>query len=346
MSFGEHLDELRVALIRAATWLGIGVAAGLFFGHWVMQEIQVPVKRSLEKFYLNQYTMQLNNRIESLRKAGYPETIAQIPMTRKMLPEEYYILPEDIKKIVILGNGGSVEEYTQSHQGTSVYQVDNLNKHKISSSASSASEPVQFFFLRPIEDDPRIKTTTLSMQESFSIWFKACFFTGLIIACPGIFYSLWSFVAAGLYAHEKRYVWIFLPVSLGLFAGGVCLAFFVVFQFVLDFLLMFNQWLDINPSPRITEWMGFALMLPVGFGISFQLPVVMFFLERVGILSVKTYLSNWRISVLVICFLSMVLTPADPWSMILMATPLIFLYFMGVGMCLLFPRKKGLYEEV
>ena len=84
----------------------------------------------------------------------------------------------------------------------------------------------------------------------------------------------------------------------------------------------------------------------MGFGISFQLPLVMLFLERIGIFTVETYLSNWRISVLVICFLAMVLTPSDPYSMMLMATPLVGLFFFGILLCKWMPRRTTPFGEV
>jgi len=77
--------------------------------------------------------------------------------------------------------------------------------------------------------------------------------------------------------------------------------------------------------------------LPLGFGISFQLPLVMLFLERIGIFSVETYLQKWRIAVLVISVLSMFLTPADPGSMLLMGVPLVVLYFGGILLCRTMP---------
>jgi sec-independent protein translocase protein TatC len=125
-----------------------------------------------------------------------------------------------------------------------------------------------------------------------------------VLAAPWIFYQLWTFVAAGLYPHEKRWVWTFLPISIGLFMAGVFLAFFFVFDFVLDYLLQFNEWLGLDPDPRISEWLSFVLILPIGFGIGFQLPLVMLFLERIGIVEAETYASQWRIAVLVIVVVS------------------------------------------
>ncbi|HOM17761.1 MAG TPA: twin-arginine translocase subunit TatC, partial [Thermoguttaceae bacterium] len=146
------------------------------------------------------------------------------------------------------------------------------------------------------------------------------------------------------YPHEKRYIHIFLPISLSLFLAGVALAFFFVFPPVLDFLFSFNGWLGIDPDPRISEWLGFVLFLPLGFGIAFQLPLAMLFLERIGIFTVQSYLGSWRVSVLTIFVLSMILTPADPYSMFLMAIPLLFLYVLGILMCKLMPRRWSPYD--
>jgi sec-independent protein translocase protein TatC len=171
------------------------------------------------------------------------------------------------------------------------------------------------------------------------IWLKAAFVVAFVVASPGIFYHLWEFVSAGLYPHERRYVYFFLPTSLILFWAGACLAFFVIFQMVIDFLLDFNASMGIGASPRLTDYMSFALFLPLGFGIAFQLPLAMLIIERLGILSVETYISQWRIAILAIAFISMVLTPAEISSMIGMAVPLVGLYFLGIAMCKYLPRS-------
>jgi sec-independent protein translocase protein TatC len=178
------------------------------------------------------------------------------------------------------------------------------------------------------------------------IWLKAAFVTGLVISSPWIFYQLWIFVAAGLYPHEKKYVYLYLPFSSVLFLAGAAMAFFVVFRYVLNFLLGFNRAMSIDPDPRISEWLSFVLFLPLGFGIAFQLPLVMLFLHRIGIFSLEAYLEKWRIAVLVIFVISMILTPADPISMLLMACPLSGLYFLGIGLCKWMPRNRNPFADV
>src|SRR5262249_55977194 len=150
---------------------------------------------------------------------------------------------------------------------------------------------------------------TLNVQEAFITYMKVAFISGFIFASPWIFYQLWLFVAAGLYPHEQKYVYTYLPMSIGLFFGGAAFCFYGVFPTVLDFLLGFNERMGITPQIRISEYISFAVMLPVVFGISFQLPLVMLFLNKVSILQVQQYREQRRMSILVIAIVSMGLAP-------------------------------------
>lgn len=179
----------------------------------------------------------------------------------------------------------------------------------------------------------KYQSQSLGATETFMIWVKAGVITGLLLASPWVFYQLWTFVAAGLYPTEQKYVYIFLPISLALFFSGVLLAFFFVFEPVLGFLFGFNARMGISPQPRINDWLSFVMFLPLGFGIAFQLPLVMLFLNRIELVSVEAYSSKWRIAVVAIFGLSMLLTPADPISMVMLAVPLTGLYFLGIGLC-------------
>jgi sec-independent protein translocase protein TatC len=186
---------------------------------------------------------------------------------------------------------------------------------------------------------------SLGVSEPFFVWMKAGLFAGLILAGPWVFYQLWSFVASGLYPHEQKYVHIFLPISIGLFVAGVLLAFCFVFPPVLGFLFSFNQQMGIAPQMRINDWLGFVMFLPLGFGLAFQLPLVMLFMNRIGLFQVEDYLKKWRIAVMIIFVLAMILTPADPISMLLLAMPLTLLYFLGIAMCKWMPRNKNPFGE-
>ena len=185
----------------------------------------------------------------------------------------------------------------------------------------------------------------MAMAEPFTNYVKVSLMVGAILASPWILFQIWQFVAAGLYPHERRYVQQYFPFSVGLILTGAALAFFVVFEPVLNFLFSFNRSLGIDPDPRINEWLGFVLLLPVGFGVAFQLPLVMLFLERIGVFTLRSYLTQWRIAVLVIFVLAALLTPPDPYSMLLMAFPLSLLYFGGIILCKLMPQKPNPYGD-
>jgi sec-independent protein translocase protein TatC len=141
-------------------------------------------------------------------------------------------------------------------------------------------------------------------------------------------------VAAGLYSHERRYVHVYLPLSVGLFLGGAMFAFYLALPLVLDFLLGFNRWLGVVPQIRLSEWVSFVILLPVMFGISFQLPLIMLFLERIGIFTISDFRSRRRLAIFAMAVASMMLSPGgDAGTMLLMFVPLVILYEFGIVLC-------------
>lgn len=323
MSFSAHLDELRAALLKSLLALVVGTGIGLSLGWSVVDFIQVPLRDSLEDFYRKQAETKLLERLTLQQEAGeaVPEDLAATAKAQAeagLVPHDIYVDRQELQKALGI-----------ELQGSDLPKV-----------GTSREDLVQLRVYEPLEEDPRLQLISLAGHESFMVYMKASLVAGAIIASPFIFYFIWNFVAAGLYKHEKNQVYFFLPMSLGLFFAGAALAFFFVFDYVLEFLFWFNAQMGINPTPQISEWMSFVLMLPLGFGISFQLPLVMLFLERIGVFTVEAYQAQWRIAVLVIAVVSMFLTPADPGSMLLMGVPLVALYFGGIGLCKYLPKSQ------
>jgi sec-independent protein translocase protein TatC len=189
--------------------------------------------------------------------------------------------------------------------------------------------------------------TTLSVQEAFVVYFKVCILTGFVLASPWIFYQIWSFVAAGLYPHEKRLVNIYLPFSIGLFLGGVLMCQFIVMPRAIEALLWFNEWLGLEPDLRLNEWLGFAIMMPLVFGLSFQTPLVMMFLERIGVFEVDSFRSGRRVAWFFMAVFAAVVTPTpDAVTMLFLWVPMGLLYELGIFLCLLQPRRPLLDMDV
>jgi sec-independent protein translocase protein TatC len=334
MTFGEHLDELRIALFKAIFSLVIGVLIALSFAGKVVEYVQVPLKNALENYYTRVENEKFRHTLKKDAEEGrvVPTDIdaaAKAFADARVIPEDHLVDPAEIAAILKRITPGAVNESAMPKPTPS----NELTRDKL----------VKIPMYHPVEEDPRVRIIGLRVEEPFVVYIKAALVVGAIISSPFVFYFLWSFVASGLYPHERKYVQIFLPFSTGLFLAGAALAFFVVFRFVLAFLFTFYDWMGIDPDPRITDWLTFVLILPIGFGISFQLPLVMLFLERIGIFTIANYQSNWRISVLVISFLAAVLAPADPYSMLLMIAPLVALYFFGVMLCKWMPRRSAAF---
>jgi sec-independent protein translocase protein TatC len=335
MTFGEHLDELRIALVKSSIWLALGMLVGLLLATRVVAYMQGPLEKSLENFYKKQS-------IQEMAKASgedVPENLRKWMESNKVVSQYVWIDPRRLLVNETKSQEPSNRETPTSESAASESPAEQSPAAAFHANADSEGLPDPSKMVR-IRMFVGVKASTeaLGLQEPFMIWLKAAFVVALVVASPGIFYHLWEFISAGLYPHERRYVYFFLPTSLILFWSGACLAFFVIFQLVIDFLLDFNASMGIGASPRLTEYMSFALFLPLGFGIAFQLPLAMLVLERLGVFSVQTYLSQWRIAVLAIAFISMILTPADIASFIGMGVPLVALYFLGVAMCHYLPR--------
>jgi len=308
MSFGDHIEELRLRLVLALLGLGAGVVLSvippLSLGYQVMRGMQDPAQEALDAFYARL----ADERAEAAEQAeAFSQMEIRIPAQdfigslRKLAPN-LELPPENAPSLA--------ESYIEVPMRMRSAQVIRL-----------VDENVQH----------RRALIALAPLETAIIFFTVCLITGLVIASPWVFYQIWAFVAAGLYRHERRYVYRFLPFSLGLFLAGVFLCYFVVLPMTLRFLLQFNMWLGVEANFRISEWMGFATVLPLVFGLGFQTPLVMLFLGQLGILSADEFRSKRKFAVLVTVVMAAMLTPGpDVISQLCLAVPMLGLYELGI----------------
>jgi sec-independent protein translocase protein TatC len=342
MTFGEHLEELRSSLFKAVIALAIGFCIGLFFAGYIVQWIETPLKNALGVFYQDEAVEYVNKRVpEALRNN---DAVKRLIYDEQLLPEERYLSARElVSELEEKYPGRFADKVAPAESASGEAPPANHNGKSASKPAAAFSpgDMIRIFAWRPMQDDERLKLDALGVQEPFVIWMKAGFLAGAVISSPFVFYFLWQFVAAGLYPHEKRYIHVFLPFSLGLFLCGAAMAFFLVFPPVLNFFFGIAKSLGSDMRPRLSEWLSFVLLLPLGFGVSFQLPLVMLFLERIHVFSVSAYVAKWRIAVLVIAIAAMVLSPGgDPYSMMMMLIPLVALYFGGIALCKWLPSRR------
>ena len=166
--------------------------------------------------------------------------------------------------------------------------------------------------------------------EGFLQVLKLCFITGVVFVSPVVLWQMWGFIAAGLYEHERKHVRVFFPVSLLLFAMGLVVAYLLLIPFGMRFLIGWNVALDIGTDFSLAAYLSTCLTMLFGMGLVFQLPLVMLFLQAAGIVERTTFVKGWRWAVVIAFVVGMLLTDPSPITQIVMAVPIVGLYFLGI----------------
>lgn len=177
------------------------------------------------------------------------------------------------------------------------------------------------------------------LPEAFFTFLKVSFLSGIMIASPVIIYQFWMFVAPGLYDREKRLLIPVVFLSTIFFVGGALFGYFIVFPFGFDFFLGFATE-TIRPMPSMKEYLSFSAKLLLAFGLVFELPLVITFLARLGIVSVPFLKKNRKYAILLFFIGSAILTPPDVVTQVMMALPLMLLYEISIVGARIFGRKK------
>lgn len=167
------------------------------------------------------------------------------------------------------------------------------------------------------------------VAEPFFTAMKVAFFAGLLLSLPIIFWQFWLFVAPGLYENEKKYVIPFVFSATLMFLVGAAFCYYFVVPVGFHFLINFGGEL-FQALPSIGDYVGFFTKLIVAFGISFELPVVTFFLAKLGMVDDKTLKGFFRYAIVVIFIFAAIMTPPDILSQFLLAVPLIGLYALSI----------------
>ena len=208
-------------------------------------------------------------------------------------------------------------------------------------------EPILEWMMAPVKHALPAGTSMIAVeiQETFFTAMKVAFFAGFIISLPVIFWQLWLFLAPGLYDHEKKLVVPFVFFATLMFLLGASFAYYIVVPIGFDFLIAFGNSV-VSVLPSIGKYVGFFTKLLIGFGIAFELPVITFFLAKIGLVNDQMLKDFFRYAVVLIFIVAAVLTPPDVISQVLMAAPLLILYGVSIYIAKVFnPAQKEEEEE-
>ena len=197
-------------------------------------------------------------------------------------------------------------------------------------------KPVLNFFAQSIGGVDKLQV--IEVTESMSVYMRVALLIGLIVALPWIFYQLFSFVGKGLKKAEKRGLLIAIPFATLLFLAGGSFAFFIMLPSALPIL---TQFLGITTTIRVKSYIDFIINLMFWIGISFELPLIVFILARLGIVNAKSLLNGWRYALIAMAILAALITPTvDPINMAIFMLPLFLLYLLSILLAKLAQNKS------
>jgi sec-independent protein translocase protein TatC len=186
------------------------------------------------------------------------------------------------------------------------------------------------FFQAPL-NKLGIKLSYTHPMDPLNFDLQVALLGGVILASPFILYQVWLFIAPGLYQKEKRFVIPFMAATVSLFLTGAGFGYFYVLPGTLK-ILIFGFGAGFNPVVTIEEYTGFFLSIILGLGISFELPILIFFLALFGIVSPRFLWKNIRYAILAVFIVAAIICPSpDPWTMCIYALPMLALYIVGIG---------------
>ncbi len=362
MSFADHIEDLRSHLWRAIKGFLVAMIFSFFIGRAVLDYITRPVKEQLAEFYqrrvhatMKELNSDSGSQKDRLQRANQATGFTKLwvrrdqfmaaargasaeevnAFKRPILPSTSAKAPEEQGWVdrVLFGWYNRLFEDSDDKKSAQP-DGEEIKPADVVPLWVAQGEPLQQ--MANMQDALRIvgdfdTMSTLNVQEAFMVWFKVCILCGLVLGSPWIFWQIWRFVAAGLYPHEKKYVHVYLPLSLALFLGGVAVCEIVVIPKAIGALLWFNEWMGFKPDLRLNEWLGFAIFMPIVFGISFQTPLVMLFLSKVGIMDADGFRKKRRYIWFFMAVFAAIVTPSvDAVSMLLMWVPMSLLFELGI----------------
>ena len=184
-----------------------------------------------------------------------------------------------------------------------------------------------------------------SLPEAFFTYLKVSLLAGILLAAPVILFEFWMFVAPGLYRNEKKLLFPIVIISSFFFIGGALFGYFIVFPFGFQFLLGFASE-NIRALPSMKEYLSFAAKLLIAFGLVFEMPIIITFLAKLGMVTAAGLRKNRKYAILLIFVVSAILTPPDVVTQTMMAIPLMILYEISILGARVFGRRTPMADGV
>ena len=186
--------------------------------------------------------------------------------------------------------------------------------------------------------------TVITLPAAFMVYMKVSFLAAIFVIAPFIFYQFWKFIAPGLYQKEKKYVVPFVFFTTFFFALGALFAYFVVFPFACNFFISMAA--DFQTMITADKYFSFALRVILGIAIVFELPTLIFFLSRMGIVTSRWMIKNFKYAVLAVFIVAAIITPTpDVFVQSIIAVPMLALYGLSIIIAFFSEKRRKKIEK-
>lgn len=212
------------------------------------------------------------------------------------------------------------------------------------------AEPIYGFLMRPLVEafgpDSGRRMIYTGLQEAFLTYLKLAFFAALFLTLPLILIQLWKFAAPGLYRSEQRSLGKVFACTPILFVLGAAMAYYFVFPLAWKFFLGFESsgadtGIPVQMETRVSEYLGLVMHMILAFGLSFELPVLLYLLGEIGVVSSTMLAQNRRYAIVIVYAIAGIVTPPDLFSQIALGTPLLALYEISIVLIRRSERRRG-----
>ncbi|NNV07828.1 twin-arginine translocase subunit TatC [Geobacillus sp. C56-T2] len=200
-------------------------------------------------------------------------------------------------------------------------------------------------YLQRTAETKQLTMNAFRLTDPIKVYFQFAFVIAAVLTSPVLLYQIWAFVSPGLYEKERKVTLSYIPASIVLFLGGVSFAYFVLFPFVVRFMNQLAEQLGVQQMIGINEYFQFLLQLVLPFGVVFQLPIVVLFFTRLGLITPQFLVRVRKYAYLVLLIIAAIITPPDLLSQVIVMIPLTLLYEGSIWIAKIGYRKARAAAE-
>lgn len=337
MSFLDHLDEFRRRLVRSVIFIVIAFLVCFKVSGEIYSFLSIPIRRALSE---------ANRREVPVEGLTGSEKVLSLNTLSEGNTGRYVFDRATTLGVGVVSSGTSVSAKVEKDQ---TGKIGLFTDEPIFTSNAVIPKGIRLpvdFEGREASDasaDERMIVTTA--VEGFTLYVTVSLYTAIAVSIPFLLWQIWGFISPALYRHERSYVTPFIGLSTISFVIGAAFAYYILFPPAVKYLLGVSS--EFQLLLRASDYLDFIILIMLAMGIVFQMPAITYVLSRIGIVSAKFLIQNWKIAIVVILIVAAVASPTpDVPNMMMFAAPMMGLYIISIAIAWFFGRKRRKDSEV